>query len=359
MPEIEEVTLVVGSGDRVFSRGVSDAEETSTGGWWSMSSPIPGAVILSSIEIYHRVWVVLTRTESGQYQLFRTVDLQNYELVHTHDAEIYQIHFLDDGHAIFAAEDGIYATIDAGWHWSRVGVNHLNGVKKISTVRMSEVWWRLFTYAADKRVYRCDIELQPFSRSLGWEETFGASGICDYPYSTMAAKSQPSGSPLGWEESFGASGFDDYPVKLLSIPVDWESIFNASSYRDKWYPAIACNLLAIFVGCGSELWRSTDCGDSWHRIAVVNGAIKELIVSDQSSHAELMMVVETSNGLSTILRSVDLGDSFTTEATRIEPVVSVQSVIPTCTSDLETSYVVLGQRTESDVPQYKIIEGGV
>ena len=108
----EEVSkLVIASGDRIMSRALGD-EGTPTTDAWQVSSPIPGARIINTWQIYNNIWLALTVTENGHYCIYRTINLQKYILVHDHATRIFNIFYVDDGHVLFSADDGWWATTD-------------------------------------------------------------------------------------------------------------------------------------------------------------------------------------------------------------------------------------------------------
>lgn len=330
----EEILLVVGSGGRVFSKplGVEDlnpaSDETTT--WWQSSHTLPAARICMSYEIYHGVWLFAAQADD-RYELFRTIDRRTFTKVFSFPSEVLQILQLDTGLGMILTREGLYVSLDTGWSWSRADAEPIpTGVTRIAAVRIDSVSWALFAYSLHKKVYRADVSL---------------------------CERAPVSMQHGWAEAFGAIGLDDLPSAPASLS-SWELVLDESAYTGRFHPALAANPIAVFAGIGGHLKRSLDLGASWDTVNSFDGVIRDLNFSDNSRFAELAMVLERPQGNSQFMRSRDLGESFTVEANRIEPIASVQSVIPTATPDLQTSYIVLGRRAESELPMYKILKGG-
>jgi hypothetical protein len=299
----EEVSkLVVASGSHIMSRATTG----DTLDRWELSSPIPGMRIINTWQIFNRIWLALALTEDGHYNLFRSIDLQKYSLVHEHQSRIYGLFFVDDGHMLFCAEDGWWATTDTGVTWTEAIDDLCMEVQAtaMSIIALAAGSWRLIAYGMDHKIY---------SR--------------------------------------------DYPVGMWSEVYDTNSI-----WTDKWYPAIAGCSVGILAGAGNQLLRSSSLGESgsWSQIQTVDGVIRDIVVSNQSNLPVFLIIVAPMGGdePDKIYLSYDMGDSLVPDANRSGPIASVQAVTPTGTSELQTTFALLGKRTPDGNQSVRLIQEG-
>ena len=299
----EEVSkLVIASGDRIMSRAVG-AEGTPTTDAWQISSPVPGVRIVNTWQIYNNIWLVLTITEGGHYCIYRTLDRQRYTLVHNHASKIYNIFYVDDGHALFCAEDSWWVTTDTGVTWSEAIDDLCIEVQApaMSIIALGAGTWKLIAYGLDRKIY---------SR--------------------------------------------DYPVG------EWAEVYDTSpAWVGKWYPAIAGCSVGILVGAGNQLLRSDSLGESgsWDVIHELDGVIRGIAISNQSNLPVFLIIVTPvgGDGPDKVYMSYDMGDSLVPDASRVGLVASAQAVTPTGTSELQTTFAVLGKRTPDGASELRII----
>jgi hypothetical protein len=264
---------------------------------WELSSPVPGIRILNTWQIYRGIWLVLAITDGGQYNIFRSVCLQGYELVHTHATEIYGIYYVDDGHALFCATDGWWASPDAGLSWSEVtlGGDHVPKARTAAIIPLRDGYWVVVAYDQNRKIYRCVY---------------------------------PGGS---WAEE------------------------HDTAYTEKWYPALAGCAVGVLAGAGNQLLRSYDTGETWEALREVAGTIKSIAISGQSDLPIFLFTIETEEG-DKLFFSHDLGDSLEQVASRVGAITSVQAVTPTGTNEMQTIFAVLGKREADGVTQFRIIQ---
>jgi len=291
--------IILSSSDRVMSRALGD-EGTPTTDAWQVSGPIPGARIVNTWQIYNNIWLALTVTEGGHYCIYRTINLQSYTLVHDHSTRIFNIFYVDDGHVVFAAEDGWWATTDTGRTWSELSLGEAPHIKAAAVIPLDGSRWALVAYGQDHKIY-----------------------YCEYPGGT------------------------------------WEETYDASSWNGKWYPALAGCAVGVLAGLGDQLIRSDRVGmlDSWYVLQKVNGIIKSIVISNQSTTPTFLIVVEGTNGeeIDKLYWTHDMGDSLVADLNRASPVAAVQSVTPTGSSEIQTVFVVLGKRTPDGSSDLQII----
>lgn len=300
----EEVSkLVIASGDRIMSRALGD-EGTPPTDAWQVSSPIPGARIINTWQIYNNIWLALTVTENGHYCIYRTINLQKYILVHDHATRIFNIFYVDDGHVLFSADDGWWATTDTGQSWSGLSLGTIPYVKATAVIGLAENLWALIAYGQDHKIY-----------------------YCEYPGGT-------------WQEAYDTN----------------------TLWADKWYPAIAGCSVGILAGAGNQLLRSNYLGKSgsWSQIQTVDGVIRDIVVSNQSNMPVFLIVVTPTGGdeIDKVYLSRDVGDSLISDASRSGLVTSVQAVTPTGTSELQTTFALLGKRTPDGNQSVRLIQEG-
>jgi len=116
---------------------------------------------------------------------------KKYTLVHNHSTEIYNLFWLDDGHVLFSAADGWWATTDTGLVWNRLDLWASSpAARNLTAVGLQEGSWILVAYGQDHKIYRC---AYPGGQ---WSEVFDTTAIhSDKWYPAMAADRQES-----WQE---------------------------------------------------------------------------------------------------------------------------------------------------------------
>ena len=156
--EEELPRVVLAASDCVMNRAVGlNVELETESNLWQQSGQIPGVRIINTWEVYRNIWLVLTKTESGHYQILRSIDLQRYSMVHDHLTEIYNLFWLDDGHMIFCAADGWWVTTDTGLTWSALVLGPLvPKARSVAVVGLQEKLWSLVAYGEDHKLYHSD-----------------------------------------------------------------------------------------------------------------------------------------------------------------------------------------------------------
>lgn len=297
-PEAPETSrLVMLSTDRVFSKIIREGDDITEDHIWLVSSPIPGTVI-KTWEIYHKVQIVLSKADSGNYQIFRSIDLITYSLVHDHATEIYDIFWIDYGRVVICATDGWFETTNTGLTWAPLVLAPLPA-KAFAVIRHYDGSQNWVVYGLDQKVY-----------------------VANYP--------------------------DGAWLEVLDT---------TATNSGRWYPAMAGSAVGVIVGAGPYLFRALgDDPTTWSLIHTMDGIVKNIRVSDHSNHPEFFIVLECADG-DHVYSSSDLGDSVLEElGTRIEPNVSIESIVPTLGNETRTTFAVVGRRG-SDVPlTYKVIE---
>lgn len=306
MPEIESSKLILLSKDRVFSKTIREAGEIVENNLWVMSSPVPGTII-KTWEIYHGVQLVLSRIPldpleeyAAHYQIFQSLDLVHYSLVHDHYYEIYDIFWIDDGNMVLCAEDGWFETVNAGLTWTLLSLAPL-AANVLTTIRHTDGSIKWVIYGIDQKVY-----------------------ISDYP----------DGS--------------------------WVEVLDTTDINTgRWYSAMAGSSVCILAGAGPYLFRAiSDDPTAWTMIDTLDGVIKSIRISDQSANPTFFVVVEREDG-DHLYSSADLGDSLTEMlGSRIDPQTSIESIVPTLGNTTRTTFAVVGRRSNDiGVPvSYKLIE---
>jgi hypothetical protein len=299
MPEREEAKLVLVAAERVMSRIVGEPEDPMTERW-ELSSPIPGVRVINTWQIYHGIWLALTKTATGHYQIYRSIDLQKYRLVHDHNTEIYNLFWLDDGHMLFLATDGWWKTTSTGASWSELDLGEpAPAAKSLATIPLTAGKWQMIAYGQDRKIY-----------------------VAEYPGGT------------------------------------WAEAYDASRWLGKWYPAIAGSAAGILAGAGDKLIRSMEKGaaDTWQEIHELDGTVKNIVASNQSKNPTFLIVVEAEDGQTEkFYRTYDLGDSIESVISRMDSTVAVASVTPTGQSDISTTFAVLGKRQADGKAAYKLL----
>jgi hypothetical protein len=291
--------LVISANDRIISRPVvAEAEDTSH--QWAISSPIPGYRIINTWQIYNKIWAVLARAEGGNYNIFRSLDLHRYTLVHSHASEIYDIYYIDDGHAIFCAADGWWATTDAGVTWDEVEELTTLPTGALAVVQLEEHLWALVAYGWDRKIY-----------------------------------------------------YAEYPGG------DFAEVYDATGVLGKWHPAISGGPVGVLAGAGDKLLRSDDAGENFYVVQTVEGTVKSVVVSNQSNQPVFLITVEPAAGdTDKLYWTYDLGDSLVQDLSRVGPVSSVQSVTPTGSGEPQTMFAVMGRRAAGQAASCKILTPG-
>jgi hypothetical protein len=258
--------LILSSSDRIMHRLIDKDPESPRSEYdsWAVSDPIPGARIVNTWEVYHNMHLVLTATENGRYEIFRSLDLKKYSLVHSHQVAILNLFYIDEGHMLFSAEDGWWKTKDTGLTWQCLG----RGPVAHSAVAIATSFnsWVLTAYSQDHKLYS-----RPYPHGR-WSETFDTNKI----------------------------------------------------WQGQWYPAMAGSPEGVLVGAGTKLLRSC-VGEPWKLVAEVDGIIKSIVVSGQSNQPTFLIEVEKT-GQSKLYWTYDLGDSIVPDLSRVGPISSVQSV---------------------------------
>jgi len=296
-------TLTISASDRLMTR-VIEQDPTSPRyeqDQWEVSQPLPGVRIINSWQIYHKMWLVLASTDDGKYEIFLFFG-GKFTLVHSHDTKIYNLFYVDDGHCLFCAEDGWWATTNTGSTWTELDLGESPPTaRSVAVIGLRTGSWALVAYGEDHKIYRAEYPED------GWDEVYDTTTI----------------------------------------------------WTDKWYPAIAGGPAGILAGAGSKLLRSLDTGQTWTVLRDLGSVIKSIVVSNQSTTPVFAITVEPTPGsdIDKIYLSYDLGDSLTEYANRAGSISSVQSVVPTGTNEVQTMFTVLGKRTADSAKQdYKIIE---
>jgi hypothetical protein len=301
----ESPKLIISTLDRVMQRSISDESDIANGcNTWKVSSPIPGTRIVNTWEIYHGIMLALSITEGGHYCLYRSAGRAKYTLVHEHTSKIFGLFYIDDGHVIFSAADGWYTTEDTGLTWTLFSSVSGDGapVARAAVITGSLGDHRkIIAYGEDHKLYRCS-----------------------------------------------------YPGGV------WEMVLDTTTLTsEKWYPALSGAPVGFLAGAGNKLLRSSNLGSSgsWSTIQEVSGIIKRIVASNRSNLPTFMIEVETISGESSIIYwTYDMGDSIVPDLNRVSPIASVQSVVPTGGSEIQTMFVVLGKRTSEGEQNYKIIQ---
>lgn len=293
----EKTRLTISVADRVFERPVETDPDMQDQDTWRMSSPIPGAIIINTWELYHLQKIVLAATETGHYQIFRSVDMKRFARVHDHSSEIFNIYYIDEGVAVFSATDGWWDSGDTGLNWDYLddGV----GARAAAVLPYDDADWLIFAYGIDKKVY---------------------------------ARHYPTGT---WAEVYDA----------------------AAVWSGKWWPAIAGGVAGVLVGVGPYLVRTDTLGSSWQIVQDFGDRVIKSIIVSSRSNMPVYLIETDLDGKSEMWWTYDVGDSVTLNETRFDVVDDAQAVIPTGQGAEVPTFAVFGRRTPESDRQHKIIEG--
>jgi len=295
----EKTRLTISMGDRVFERNIETEPEMQDSDIWGMSSPIPGAIILGTWEIYHLQKIALAATEGGHYQIFRSPDGVKFEMVHDHDTEIFNIFYIDEGVAVFSATDGWWVTVDTGlsWHPLDPGAAAFPRARSVAVLPYDEGEWVIFAYGNDKKVY-----------------------------------------------------VRDFPAGV------WEEVYDSSElWTGKWWPAIAGGIAGVLLGVGPYLVRTDDLGDSFQSIQDFSPRVIESIVVSSQSNMPVYLIKTDHDGKHEMWWSWDVGDSVKLDETRFDVIEDAQTVVPTGTDSEMPFFVVSGRRAAVGRREYKIV----
>lgn len=345
-------TLTISASDRIMTRPIEQDPESPRyeQDQWEVSQPLPGVRIINSWQIYHKMWLVLAVTDGGIYNIFLSVG-GRFTLVHSHPSKIYNLFYVDDGHCLFCADDGWYFTVNTGTAWTEADEDVLGPIPDEDVLvpeyddwTVIDSWWPI----PDPD------EIVPEYDNWMWLGALGAAA-----YSPVAKAMAVIGLSTGsW--ALVAYAEDHRIYRAVYSGGEWDVAYDTTTiWTDKWYPAIAGGPAGILAGAGSKLLRSLDAGATWAVLRDLGSVIKNIVVSNQSTTPIFAITVEPTPGsdIDKIYLSYDLGDSLTEDANRAGSISSVQSVVPTGTNDVQTSFAVLGKRTiDSPQQDYKIIE---
>jgi hypothetical protein len=329
---------MISASDRMMSRGIG-SDETPENEAWEISSPIPGMRIINTWQIYNKIWIVLAVAEDNHYNIFRSINLQKYSLVHEHESRIYGMFWIDDGHMIFCAADGWFGTTNSGLDWSDIGELIWVEVPAVE-VPEYETWAEVLDLAGDPDL---DEVVPEFDN---WNELMGV------PIARAVAVVQTG------EHAWNLVAYgQDRKIHLIDYPGgEWDEVYD-STYTEKWYPAIAGGPVGLLAGAGNKLLRSLDAGHNWQEIHTVQGITKSIVVSNQSNLPVFLIDVEQADGeTSRLYWSYDLGDSLVHDMSRIGAVASVQSVTPTGSGEVQTAFAVVGQRAAGGSVAVRLLE---
>ncbi len=148
-----------------MNRMISDQDRILGWNRWDVSKNIPGMTILKTLRVFHNITLALSKSDSGQYTIHRSVDYKKFELVHEHDTPIHGMFLIDSGIAAFSADDGWYVTEDAGTTWSEFPVEGAPLAEAAVAIRIpSDEEYDLVTYSKydivaysiDRKLYYCE-----------------------------------------------------------------------------------------------------------------------------------------------------------------------------------------------------------
>lgn len=291
-------SVVISMGNHIASRVISDDDLEPLAGRWELSGPSPGVFVIGTWQIYQGIWIVLSKNEAGHYLISRSSDgRKTFQVVHDHDCEIYNIFWVDDGHAIFCAADGWFKTLDAGLTWEEMGEGPI--ASSAAIIPFDEGAWMILAYAKDHKIYSYE-----------------------------------------------------YPGEGEWI----EDLDTTTIWSGKWHPAIAGNSVGVLAGVGGKLFRSTFEG--WQEIQDLSstGTIKSIVISSPGRLPRFMIILEPLVGDNDLIYFTDdLGDSLYRDASRFGAVASAQAVVPTGTNEDLSLFAVVGRRASSTAHSYRVV----
>ncbi len=340
-------TLVLATNNRMLSRTIgSISPEAAEQDRWSISSPVAGVRVLQIMKIFKDMWIILAVTEAGEYNIFWSHHLQSFTLVHSHHTRIYGIFLLDSGRAILSAVDGWWETIDAGCTWIELDSYHVVSEYDDPVLEFDD-WDDVVDLPG---VPDPDTIVPEFDSCVFW----GA------PISSASAIIQISDNR--WR--FVAYG-QDHKIYACEYPSEipggsWDEVFDAGLISpDKIYHAIAGGPVGILAGAGSKLLRSeTGAEGTWQVITILEGIIKDILISNQSSTPEFLITIESYTGdVESSYITNDMGDTLALYKNRLNSRSAVQSVVPTGTNEIQTMFSMIGKRT-LDLPVIYSVKGG-
>lgn len=297
----ERARIILSGSDRLFEREVGPDRGVEVEGrdveTWGMSPPISGLAIVNVWEIYHRMKLVLTRTEAGHYLLYRSINARDYAQVHDHATEIFNVFYIDEGVAVFSATDGWWSTTNTGKTWSKINSGPASRAAAVIWTS-EENEWAIVAVGNDKKIYRM---------------TF------------------PGG--------------------------EWAEVFDtASIWTGKRYSAIAGSPVSIIAGVGPYVIRSENLGTDWDVVQTFSESevVKSIVAAGHSTMPIYLIETDT-DGVSKLYWSHDDGDSIQLDATRYDSVTGVAAVIPTNEPHEAPLFAILGKRAPDSSQSYKLV----
>lgn len=292
----ETPRLVLSGRGNIMNRMISDQDRILGWNRWDVSKNIPGMTILKTLRAFHNITLALSKSDSGQYTIHRSIDYKKFELVHEHDTPIHGMFLIDSGIVAFSADDGWYVTEDAGQTWTEFPVEGAPPAEAAVAIRIpSDEEYDLVTYS------KYDIVVYSIDRKLYY---------CEYPDG-------------GWQEAFDTNEI----------------------YTGEWYAALDGSQVGILAGVGNKLLASNNMGrpGSWHVKTTAAGIIRSITASDNSSAPAFLIAAQVQGTPeSKLYWSVDLGDSLTPYMSRIDAVAQGASVFVTGTNEMDTIFAVSG-----------------
>jgi len=346
--------LVLAANDCLMQRSIGSSEETEMeSNIWTQSAQVPGIRIINTWQIYKGVWLVLVKTELGNYQILHSTDLRNFSLVFDYASEILNLYWIDDGLMILCAQDDWWITGDTGVGWFHLPHGDIcPRARSLAVVPLQEGSWSLVAYGEDHKIYAYNfspvVEPDPNEAVPEYESWHQVPGVSVEPDPNEVVPEYES-----WQ--------DVPPWTDIILGGEWVEAYDASLiYSGRWYPAMAGGPVGVLAGVGCYLLRYDPAGGgSWTIIATLPGIIKSIRISDLSRKPTFLVVVEPTAGedqIDKLYRTDDLGDSLQEILNRIGTLSAVQSVIPTGMSEPKTMFAVLGQRQVGGQSHYKIVE---
>jgi len=345
-PETSRIVLL--SKDRVISKIVREGGTLTEDHAWIMSTPVPGT-ILNTWEIYHKVQIVLSRADSGNYQIFRSDNLITYSLVHdhAHALPVHDMFLVNDGYMLFCADDGWWGTTDTGISWHEIAFDVIPDDEEVPEFAS----WEEMPY-----VYPDPDPLVEVPE-LDWPDVPPLDGF--EAYVTDPITHSLCVIPVSDSEWRLAAYADDQKIYYVDYPDGlWIEAYDSSDlWNGRRYSAFAGSAVGVIAGIGPYLMRtSAEDLAAWQQIQEVDGIIKAIRISDLSNHPIFFIVLERTDG-DHIYSSSDLCDSVVEEVgTRIDPNVSIESIVPTLGNTNRTTFAVMGRRSTDGPINIRVIE---